>query len=404
MSVFLQCGQKDGISVKVIIAMDSFKGSCSAYEAGEAVCRGILRAVPTAQVVNIPVADGGEGTVEAVIAKGRGVWMPCQAVGPLGDAVSAGYGVLDGETAVIEMSAASGLMLVPPGRLNPLRATTYGTGELIKSALDEGYRKILIGLGGSATNDGGAGMAQALGVSLKDEDGFELGFGGAALARLHTVDISHMDERLRECQITCAVDVKNPLCGPDGASAVFGPQKGATPGIIEELDAALAHYARVIESQLGIRVAEMPGAGAAGGLGAGLYAFCQAAFQPGIDAVLDIVGFDEKLDGADFVVTGEGRIDGQSLSGKVPVGVARRVKEQGSAIPVFALVGALGAGAEEVYGCGIDGIYAIADGPMTLEDSCKNVLPLLDQSALSLAHTVRAVRDAFAQERLSDAR
>lgn len=388
-----------GLSVKVIIAMDSFKGSCSAYEAGEAVRRGILRAVPTAQVVNIPVADGGEGTVEAVIAKGRGVWKPCEAVGPLGDTVRAGYGVLDGETAVIEMSAASGLMLVPPGRLNPLRATTYGTGELIKSALDAGYRKILLGLGGSATNDGGAGMAQALGVSLKDEDGFELGFGGAELAKLHTVDISHMDERLRDCQITCAVDVKNPLCGPNGASAVFGPQKGATPQMIAELDAALAHYARVIESQMGISVAELPGAGAAGGLGAGLYAFCGATFQPGIDAVLDIVGFDEKVGGVDFVVTGEGRIDVQSLSGKVPIGVARRVKARGSTIPVFALVGALGTGAEEVYGFGIDGIYAIADGPMTLEASCKNALPLLEQSALSLAHMVRAVRDARMHER-----
>ncbi len=382
-----------GLSVKVVIAMDSFKGSCSAYEAGEAVRRGILRAVPTAQVENIPVADGGEGTVEAVIAKGRGVWKPCKAVGPLGDAVSAGYGVLEGETAVIEMSAASGLMLVPPGRLNPLRATTYGTGELIKSALDAGYRKILLGLGGSATNDGGAGMAQALGVSLKDEDGFELGFGGAELAKVHTVDISHMDERLKDCQITCAVDVKNPLCGPSGASAVFGPQKGATPQMIAELDAALMHYVRVIESQLGISVAELPGAGAAGGLGAGLYAFCGAAFQPGIDAVLDIVGFDEKADGVDFVVTGEGRIDGQSFSGKVPIGVARRVKGQGPTIPVFALVGALGTGAEEAYGFGIDGIYAIADGPMTLEASCKNALPLLEQSARSLAHMVQAVRD-----------
>lgn len=388
--------------MKIVIAMDSFKGSCSAFEAGEAVRRGILRALPNARVKNVPVADGGEGTVEAVIARDRGVWQPCQVVGPLGDAVAAGYGVLDGEIAVIEMSAASGLLLVPQGKLNPLRATTYGTGELIKSALDAGYRKMLIGLGGSATNDGGAGLAQALGVSLKDEKGFELGFGGAALAKLHSIDISHMDERLKECQITCAVDVNNPLCGPDGASAVFGPQKGATPQMISELDAALAHYAEMIEVQLGVRVSELPGAGAAGGLGAGLYAFCGAEFQPGIDAVLDIVGFNDDLDDADFVVTGEGRMDSQTLSGKVPVGVARRAKAQ-RPIPVFALVGALGTGAEEVYGYGIDGVFSIADGPMTLEASCRRVLPLLEQSALSLAHTVRAVRDAFTQERMRDA-
>ncbi len=370
--------------------MDSFKGSCSACEAGEAVRRGLLRAMPDARIEHVPVADGGEGTVEAVIANGRGALVRCEVMGPLGEPVSAGYGVLDTGTAVIEMSAASGLLLVPEERRDPLVATTYGTGQLIKAALDAGHRKILIGLGGSATNDGGAGMAQALGASLRDAQGRELGFGGAALRSLCTIDVSGMDPRLRECVITCAVDVRNPLTGISGASHVFGPQKGATPESILLLDAALSHYGAVIEAQLGVEVADLPGAGAAGGLGAGLLAFCGAHFASGIDAVLDIVGFDRLAMGADLVVTGEGRMDGQTVSGKVPVGVARRAKARGR-VPVVALVGALGPGAEAVYGCGIDGAYAICDGPMTLDQSCAEVLALLERSAYALGWTARAM-------------
>jgi glycerate kinase len=377
--------------VKAILAIDSFKGSCTAYEAGEAVRRGILRADPSAVVDNIPVADGGEGTVEAIIGSNNGEWHSCQVTGPLGEKVSSGYGVMKNGTAVIEMSLASGLLLIPQDRLNPLVTTTYGTGELIKHALDAGHRKILIGLGGSGTNDGGAGMAQALGVSFRDTNDNELRFGGLELLRLHTIDTSRIDPRLNESTIICAVDVKNPLCGKNGASAIYGPQKGATPEMIGILDHALHHYAELIGKQCDIQVADMPGAGAAGGLGAGLYAFCGAVFQPGIEAVLDIVGFDDRLKDADFVITGEGRLDEQTVSGKVPVGVARRAKANGS-IPVFALVGSIGSGAEAVYDYGVDGIYSIADGPMTYSESCGKVKPLLERVAESLTHSVMAIK------------
>ncbi len=379
--------------MKVIVAMDSFKGCCSAYDAGEAVKRGILRADPEAEALNVPVADGGEGTVAAILGGDQNAWHPCQTMGPLGETVSGGYGVLPNGTAVIEMSAASGLMLVSPDRRNPLIATTYGTGELIRAALDAGHRKILIGLGGSATNDGGAGMAQALGASLRDADGVELGFGGAELLRLHTVDISGLDPRLKECEIICAVDVKNPLCGENGASAVYGPQKGATGEMVERLDAALCRYADVLEAQWGIRVADLPGAGAAGGLGAGLFAFCGSVFQSGIEAVLDLVGFDEKRKGADLVITGEGRLDGQTVNGKVPIGVAKRAKAQGH-VPVIALVGGIGAGAEAVYAHGIDGVFSIADGPISLMESCERSQELLERLAHALAMSFLAARKA----------
>ncbi len=383
--------------MKAILAIDSFKGSCTAYEAGEAVRRGILRADPSAVVDNVPVADGGEGTVEAIIGSNNGEWRACQVTGPLGEKVSSGYGVMRNDTAVIEMSLASGLLLIPQSRLNPLVTTTYGTGELIKHALDAGYRKILIGLGGSGTNDGGAGMAQALGVSFKDINGNELNFGGAELIRLHTIDTSHIDPRLKECTITCAVDVKNPLCGKNGAAAVYGPQKGAQPEMVQVLDHALAHYAKLIDEQCGIHVIDMPGAGSAGGLGAGLYVFLNAVFQPGIEAVLDIVGFDDRLKDADFVITGEGRLDEQTVNGKVPVGVARRAKACGN-IPVFALVGSIGSGAEAVYDHGVDGIYSIADGPLTYSESCGKVKTLLERVAESLAHSVMAIKKTRNQQ------
>ena len=380
--------------MKIVVAMDSFKGSCTAYEAGEAVRAGIERAIPHANVINIPVADGGEGTVSAMIANGRGKWVCCAVSDPMGRRIEAGYGVMTDGTCIIEMSAASGLLLVPEDQRDPRIATTYGTGELIKHALDAGHRRMLIGLGGSATNDGGAGMAQALGVRFLDDAGKELPFGGAALANLHKIDISGLDARLRECSITCAVDVINTLCGPRGASAVFGPQKGATPQMVELLDAALRHYAKRIVLDCGAIVDDLPGSGAAGGLGAGLSAFCGGMFRSGIDAVLEVVGFDEAVRGAAFVVTGEGRMDGQTLSGKVPVGVATRTKMRGD-IPVFALCGALGSGAEATYACGIDAAFAIADGPMTLDESCACVQRLLESAAHALGRTARSFASRF---------
>lgn len=378
-------------ALKVIVAMDSFKGSCSAARAGEAVRRGILRADRQAEVLNIPVADGGEGTVDAIIRGGRGTWHACRATGPMGESVSAGYGSLNGQIAVIEMSAASGLTLTPKEKRNPLYATSYGTGELIRAALDAGYREILIGIGGSATNDGGAGMAQALGVSFLDARGRELPFGGAALKDLDRIDASGLDPRIADCKITVASDVRNPLCGPQGASHVFGPQKGATPAMVEQLDAALRNYAQVVRRDCGIDVENMPGAGAAGGLGAALYAFLGAQFRQGIDAILDILEFTSKLDNVDFVLTGEGCTDGQTLFGKVPAGVAKTTKTRGS-IPVYILSGGIGAGAEALYDCGVDGIYSIADGPITLENSKQRVEELLERIAESVARSVKAMR------------
>ncbi|MEG1890003.1 MAG: glycerate kinase [Clostridia bacterium] len=382
--------------MKVVIAIDSFKGSCTSKEAGEAVARGIHQALPDAEALILPVADGGEGTVDAILACG-GERKTCVVSDPLGGKVTASYGVLPKGVAVMEMSAASGLLLVPPERRDALRASTYGTGEMIRAALDGGYRRFLIGLGGSATTDGGAGMAQALGASLRDCDGRELPCGGMALEKLHHIDVSRLDPRLKACDFTCAVDVQNTLCGAKGAAAVYGPQKGVTPEMVQPLDQALFNYAAVVRRDLGIELLSLAGGGAAGGLGAGLFAFANAAFEPGIDAVLNILDFERKLAGADLVMTGEGRMDSQTASGKVPVGIARRVKATGK-IPVFALVGGASAEADAVYQHGIDGIFPIADGPITMEESCARVKELLARTAEALTRGCVAIRRQLLQE------
>lgn len=373
--------------MKILVAMDSFKGSCAADVAGEALSCGIQKVAPDATIVNVPVADGGEGTVDAVIISGHGEKRTCEVTDPLGNRVTAEYGVLPSGTAVIEMSAASGLLLVPEDKLNPLVTTTYGTGELIKAALDDGYTSILVGLGGSATNDGGAGMVQALGASLQDADGNEIGFGGEKLLDLSKIDVSGMDPRLADCQITVASDVTNLLCGPNGASSVYGPQKGATPEMVKVLDDALCNYAVVIEDYLGIDVMNIPGSGAAGGLGAGFFAFLNATYRSGIEAVLDIIDFDGKLQGVDLVFTGEGRIDEQTAYGKVPVGIADRAKRVGN-IPTIAVAGSIQKGAEAVLTKGIDAIFAVADGPITLQESQDRIEELLEQIAESIMRTV----------------
>lgn len=377
--------------MKIVAAMDSYKGCCSAAAAGAAVCRGALRADPTIEAVNLPVSDGGDGMLDAFVHTGRGKWTACEATGPMGERVQAGFVVLNERTAILEMSAAAGLTLVDPRARNPELATTYGVGELIRAALDAGCREIILGLGGSATNDGGAGMAQALGVSLRDATGRELPLGGAALAQLHDVDASGMDPRLSDCRIIVASDVQNVLCGPEGASLVYGPQKGATPEMAARLDHALAHYAQVLQAQLGTDAASRPGAGAAGGLGAALYAFTRAKFRRGIDVVLDLQGFAEQAASADLVFTGEGRTDGQTLFGKVPMGVAQAAKRQGD-IPVCVLSGGISADAQALYAHGVDGLYAIADGPITLQESAARVAELLERTAESVVRTVLAAR------------
>lgn len=354
--------------MKIVIAPDSFKGSLSSVEVVTFAEAAIRAAVEGAEIVRLPIADGGEGTVDAFRLSVGGEVDTKTVTDPLGRKVQASYCVLPDGTAVVEMAQASGLILLNEEELDPLRATTYGTGELIRHALDRGCRQFIIGIGGSATNDGGAGMAQALGVRFLDREGKELPPGGGALARLDRIDCDGLDRRLSESRFLVASDVSNVLCGPEGATAVYGPQKGATPQLVGKLDGALANYARVIREQLGIDVADRPAAGAAGGLGAGLMVFCRAQVRSGIDIVLDAARFEEALEGADLVITGEGRVDGQSLRGKVPFGVATRVKRFGP-IPVVVLAGCVGEGAEQLYGCGVDAIVPISDGSLTVKES-----------------------------------
>jgi len=366
--------------MKIVVAPQSFKGSLAAREVAEAIERGIRRVVPRADILVLPMADGGEGTVDALVYSTGGRFMKCEVTGPLGDKVEANWGILgDGATAVLEMAAASGLILVAPEKRNPLVATTYGTGQLIKAALDADCRRLIIGIGGSATNDGGAGMAQALGAQLTDSDGRELAPGGAALARLNHIDVSGMDSRIKECRITIASDVTNTLCGTEGASWVYGPQKGATEDMCRQLDKALENYAAVIRKDLGIDIMDMPGAGAAGGLGAGLAVFLGAELVPGIDIVSEAAGLAEHLKGATLAFTGEGRLDSQTMFGKAVAGVTARAKEAG--VPVVALTGGIEGDMSYLYEQGISSILCIAPGPISVEESQGKASQLITDTA-----------------------
>ena len=353
--------------MRIIVAPDSFKGSVSALGVAEAMERGIHAVFPGAQVLKVPIADGGEGTVEALVAATGGKLMHSAVQGPLGAPVRAHWGISgDGTTAFLEMASASGLPLIPREQRDPCITSTYGTGQLLKAALDAGLRRIVIGIGGSATNDGGTGMARALGARFLDAQGADLPEGGAALARLAQIDLSDLDPRLAEVSLLVACDVDNPLCGPRGASAVYGPQKGATPEMVTELDAALGVFATVATAATGRDMALQPGAGAAGGLGAGLLFFTPARLRPGVAIVLETTGFEALVQGADLVITGEGRTDFQTAMGKAPVGVAAVAKRHG--VPVVCLSGGLGVGADEVLAHGIDALASIVPHPMPLED------------------------------------
>lgn len=366
--------------MKIIVAPDSFKDSLSAKEAAGAIAAGVTRVFPAAKVVQIPLADGGEGTVEALVEATGGQYVQKIVTGPLGEKVRATYGLLnDSQRAVIEIAAASGLPLVPKHRRNPLRTTTYGSGELIKDALNQGCRSFIIGLGGSATVDGGVGLLQALGGRFVDSEGREIGFGGGELGRLAYIDLSGMDPRIYKSTFLLASDVENPLCGPRGAAAAFGPQKGATPEMVQLLDQNLARLADVIERQFQKQVSEIPGAGAAGGLGAGLLAFLPATMRPGIDIVMETTGFKSVLPGTDLVITGEGKIDGQTLYGKTPYGVAKEAKELG--IPVIAIAGQIGEGAHCLFDHGIDSIVTLVEGPCALEEAIADARPMLTRAA-----------------------
>lgn len=354
--------------MKIILAPDSFKGCLTAREAAEAMAAGVRRVLGGAETILVPMADGGEGTAQSLLDAAGGIRHEVTVEGPLGQSTRAFFGMLgDGRTAVLEMAAASGLSLVPESQRNPRLTSTYGTGQLIAAALEAGARRILIGIGGSATNDGGAGMAQALGYRLLDAAGADLPRGGAALIRLARIDGSGVDRRIKETEFIVACDVTNPLLGPDGASAVYGPQKGATPDAVAELDAALAQLARVIEASFGLSVAEIPGAGAAGGLGAGLVAFCGAKLTRGVAMVIEATGLRGLLAQADLVITGEGRLDGQTVQGKTPHGVAMAAKEFG--LPVLAVAGGLGPGYRTIFEAGIDAATSIVPGPMTLDEA-----------------------------------
>ncbi|MGI9274304.1 MAG: glycerate kinase [Endozoicomonas sp.] len=374
--------------MKIVIAPDSFKESLTAAEVADAIEAGFQQIYPDAEYVKVPVADGGEGTLQSLVDATNGQLIERMVTGPLGKPVKACFGLLgDGKTAVIEMARASGLELVAPEDRNPLITTTYGTGELILAALDQGVEKIIVGIGGSATNDGGAGMLQALGVQLHDSDGRPLTHGGAPLAGLTSIDVTRMDSRLQSVEFVAACDVDNPLTGKNGASAVFGPQKGANADMVQQLDECLGHYARIIRQDQGAEVDQVPGAGAAGGMGAALLAFLNASLKPGIDIVMDAVSLAEQVKGASLVITGEGRIDGQTAQGKTPVGVARIAKAEN--IAVVALAGSVGDGVEAVYEQGIDALFPVVHGAVKLEDAFQKAAENLIRAARNLAAVVR---------------
>jgi len=377
--------------MRILIAPNAFKGSISAFDAAKAIEEGILRAMPDADCMLLPIADGGDGTADVLVQGVGGRFITAQVINPLGKPISTTFALLsDGLTAMIEMANASGLRLIATEDRNPLIATTYGTGQLLQAALNVGARKIIIGLGGSATVDGGAGMAQALGARLLDAQGDEIGYGGGALRDLHAIDVNALDARLRECEIIAACDVDNPLVGEYGAARIFGPQKGATQEMVTQLDANLAHFAYTIQHDLGVDVLTIPGGGAAGGVAAGLIAFCGARLQPGIDLVLDTIDIDQHLEGIELVITGEGRIDGQTAHGKAPVGVAMRAKRYG--IPVVALAGGIGEGADDLYAHGIDAIMPIVSSPMPLEEAMRDTAMLLSEASERLMRVIQLKR------------
>lgn len=378
--------------MRVLIASDKFKGSLNASEVSECIARGFSCAWPEAELTLCPLADGGEGTMELLVRATGGRTVVCEVTGPLGEKRRAPLGILgDGTTAVVEMAAASGLALVPRDSRDPLVTTTAGTGDLIRCALDAGLRRVIVGIGGSATNDGGAGMAAALGARFLDSSGADLPPGGGALAGLATLDLSSLDPRLGEAEIIVASDVANPLLGEEGASRVYGPQKGADTEAVERLERGLSRLAEAVESALGSSFAELPGAGAAGGLGFGLMAFLGAEVRPGIEVVMEAVGFEEKLAGRDLVITGEGRLDAQTAYGKTVTGVARAAARRG--IPVLALGGEVAEGAEKLRELGVTALMGIARGPMSLEESMSGAGRLLEACARELASLLRAMSE-----------
>ncbi|PSV39087.1 glycerate kinase [Photobacterium sp. GB-210] len=377
--------------MKIIIAPDSYKESLTAMEVATAIENGFRQVLPNAEYIKLPMADGGEGTVQSLVDASNGRIIECTVTGPLGEQVNGFFGLMgDGKTAIIEMAAASGLHLVSPEQRNPMLTNSFGTGELILAALDKGVEHIIVGIGGSATNDGGIGMAQALGVRLQDENNNPICFGGGALARLHHIDISDIDPRLAKVKLEVACDVDNPLCGEKGASRIFGPQKGAIPEMVDQLDANLAHYAKIIKRDLGRDVKNRAGAGAAGGMGAALLGFFNAQLRSGIEIVMDAVNLADVLKDADLVITGEGRIDSQTIHGKTPIGVARTAKRFNK--PVIGIAGCLSYDCDAVYDHGIDAVFSVVPRSVSLTEALAEAAINVELTARNVAATYAIVR------------
>lgn len=365
--------------MKIVIAPDSYKGSIYAPDAARAMAEGILRVLPDADIDIVPIADGGDGTLETLVEISGGQIETLEVTGPLGNPIQAEWGAMgDNTTAVIEMARTSGLALIATDQRNPLITTTFGLGEIISKALDSGFRNFIIGIGGSATNDAGSGMAQALGIKLLDSFGNNLEFGGAALSKLHSIDFSNIDPRIQESIFEVACDVNNPLTGPAGASAVYGPQKGATQDMISLLDKALLNFAKIVTRDLGTDIKDVPGSGAAGGLGGGIMAFLEGNLRPGVDIILDKVNLNKHLQDADLIVTGEGCMDFQTIFNKAPIGVANLAHPLG--IPVIGISGSLGERFTDVHDHGISAAHSITNRPMTLEYASQNAAALISDA------------------------
>lgn len=374
--------------MKIIVAPDSFKECLSADQVCKAIRNGFKKVMPRAQILSVPMADGGEGTMSAIVQAVGGKIHTCKVSSPLGKTITAHYGLIAEEkTAIIEMAQASGLALVPPPKRNPLKTTSYGTGEIIRKALDQKFEIIILTLGGVATNDAGVGMAQALGYNFLDRNGKKIPKGAEGLKHLVCIDATGVHPRLKKTKIIALTDVRNPLCGPKGSAAVYGPQKGATPKMIPVIDSALWHLAKIIRKDLVIDVLNQPGAGAAGGAGAGAVAFLNAEIKSGVEWVIQAADLEKKMEGADLVITGEGRIDRQTAFGKTLMGVAKCAKKQN--IPVIALCGQLGKGWQKVHALGIDAVFSIVPGPVSIQESIKNARFFLESTAQQIARIIQ---------------
>lgn len=372
--------------MEIILVPDSFKGTYSSIEVSRFLEIAARKHLDHPKIHTIPMADGGEGTTEAIMSQLDGLWVNCKVNGPLGHPVFARYGMI-GKTAVMEMAQASGITLLPEDQRDPMETTTYGTGEMIRHALDQGADEIIIGIGGSATNDGGVGMAQALGVVFKDKAGHEIPYGGKHLEAIHEIDMNSLHSRIKNVKIRVMCDVTNPLTGPMGATLTYGPQKGASEDVLKKLEQGMLHLHKCIEKQFGINLNNMAGSGAAGGLGGGLVAFLGAQLEPGIDTLLDLFHFDTMLKSADLVITGEGCLDGQSVFGKVPIGVASRCKQFN--VPVIAFVGSIDGDVEQVFDYGISAYFTTIDRILDFDGVMHQKQCMMEQGADNLFRLIK---------------